>query len=255
MKVPVASARGFLVLFAFLPSWISTMSNSAVAATLSSASKSSKKGALIFLHGLGDTPAGWSSLEKMLPSIRPNLKDIAYVFPHAPTIPIAINGGATMPGWFDLFDWPIAVGSQDDKDGLLRGIKHIEEEVKKLNAYGIPASKIVVGGFSQGGAVSLLSCYSRSKEPFAGCAVLSAWLTLADELEISNQAQKSPLFWGHGRLDDKVLFEQQTFGVEKLKSRGVVVMDEAYNMGHSSHPEEMEDLADFVERILFPSDA
>lgn len=160
-----------------------------------------------------------------------------------------------MPGWFDLFDWPIAVGSQDDKDGLLRGLKQIEDEVEKLNASGIPSSKIVVGGFSQGGAVSLLSCYyRRSSEPFAGCAALSAWLTLPEELDVSDQAKKSPLFWAHGRMDDKVLFEQQAFGVAKLKSQGVSVIDKAYSMGHSSHPEEMEDLADFVERTLFPSD-
>ncbi|KAL3915182.1 MAG: hypothetical protein SGARI_008239 [Bacillariaceae sp.] len=159
-----------------------------------------------------------------------------------------------MPGWFDLHDWPIAVGSHDDKDGLLRGVQQIEDEVEKLNANGIPSSKIVVGGFSQGGAVALLSCYRRSKEPFAGCAALSAWLTLPDELKISDHAKKSPLFWAHGRVDDKVLFEQQAFGVEKLQSQGVGVSDKAYNMGHSSHPDEMEDLADFVERTLFPKD-
>ncbi|KAL3915241.1 MAG: hypothetical protein SGILL_005743 [Bacillariaceae sp.] len=216
---------------------------------------SSKKGALIFLHGLGDTPAGWSSLEQMLPSIRPNLKDIEYVFPHAPTIPITINGGATMPGWFDLYDWPIAVGSKDDKDGLLRGIQQIEDEVQKLNANGIPTSKIVVGGFSQGGAVSLLSCYKRSIEPFAGCAALSAWLTLVDDIEVSEKAKQSPLFWAHGRMDDKVLYEQQAFGVAKLKSHGIdVIIDKAYGMGHSSHPEEIEDLADFLDKTLFSSD-
>jgi len=58
--------------------------------------------ALIFLHGLGDTPAGWSSLEDALPRLRPNLKEVRYVFPAAPMQQITINGGATMPGWFDV---------------------------------------------------------------------------------------------------------------------------------------------------------
>ena len=160
-----------------------------------------------------------------------------------------------MTGWFDLYDWPIAVGSKDDKDGLTRGTEQIQEEVEKLNAKGIPTSKIVVAGFSQGGAVALLSCYRRQSEPFAGCAALSAWLTLADDLDVSEKARQTPLFWGHGTLDDKVLYEQQSFGVAKLKSHGInSIVDKAYSMGHSSHPDEMEDLADFLDTTLFPSD-
>ena len=86
-----------------------------------------------------------------------------------------------MPGWFDLYDWPIAVGSQDDKEGLMAGIKTIENEVSKLNEQGIPSEKIVLGGFSQGGAVALLAAY-KSQRRYAGCAGLSAWLTLPQEL-------------------------------------------------------------------------
>lgn len=71
--------------------------------------------ALIFLHGLGDTPAGWSSLERQLPSLIGNLEGAKYVFPAAPTIPISINGGAEMPGWFDVLDWPIGITARDDR--------------------------------------------------------------------------------------------------------------------------------------------
>lgn len=218
-------------------------------------STSNKKGALIFLHGLGDTPAGWSSLEQTLPAMRPKLQDIAYVFPPAPTIPISINGGMSMPGWFDLYDWPIAVGCQDDPAGLERSVQMVQSAVKKLNDQGIPSSKIVVGGFSQGGAVSLLAAYQEKERPFAGCAALSAWLTLPEQLNVSEKTAKAtPLFWGHGRIDDKVLFDQQAFGVDKFKSQGVTVIDKAYSMGHSSHPQEMEDLAEFVEQCLFKDD-
>lgn len=214
----------------------------------------SSRGALIFLHGLGDTPAGWSQLQFMLPSMKPNLKDITYVFPPAPIIGITINGGMEMPGWFDLFDWPIGVGSRDDREGLLKAVQQIETEVKTLGEAGIPPSKIVVGGFSQGGAIALLTAYRRQQgqEAFAGCAGLSAWLTMPNELSLmSDTAKKTPMFWGHGRMDDKVLFEQQEFGVEKLRQQGVSVIDEAYDMGHSSHPDEMEKLAEFVDKCLF----
>ena len=217
---------------------------------------SGKKGALIFLHGLGDTPDGWSELEYSLPNLRPKLEEIAFVFPPAPVIPITINGGMKMPGWFDLYDWPIAVGSRDDKAGLLRGVDQIRQEISKLNQQGIPTNKIVVGGFSQGGAVALLTAYrkstSGSDEPLAGCVGLSAWLTLPMELDVSMKvAQKTPLFWGHGRFDDKVLFPQQRFGVEKLRAAGVTVTDEQYDMGHSSHPQELRTMAEFVENVIF----
>eukprot|EP00529_Nitzschia_sp_RCC80_P042409 CAMPEP_0113484020 /NCGR_PEP_ID=MMETSP0014_2-20120614/23740_1 /TAXON_ID=2857 /ORGANISM="Nitzschia sp." /LENGTH=269 /DNA_ID=CAMNT_0000377597 /DNA_START=279 /DNA_END=1088 /DNA_ORIENTATION=- /assembly_acc=CAM_ASM_000159 len=244
----------------------------AAAASAASRQGSSKyKGALIFLHGLGDTPAGWSySITEELPELQPQLSDIKYVFPHAPVIPIEINGGAKMTGWFDLYDWPIAVGSQDDPVGLKKAVEQVRTEITKLiEEDGIPPSKIVVGGFSQGGAVALLSCYyynnkDDEKQPFplAGCAGLSAWLTLPDEVlktndrtdgkEILETVQRIPLFWGHGQYDDKVLFEQQPFGVQKLHDFGLKEIDaRQYPMGHSSFPTEMKDLANFVHKCIF----
>jgi len=230
-------------------------------AAASSSKKTVQKAALVFLHGLGDSPAGWSDLKRSLPQICPRLSNLVYSFPAAPTVSITINGGATMPGWFDLYDWPIAVGSKDDKEGLLRSIQQIEDEIEKLETNeGIPRDRIVVGGFSQGGAVALLTAYynNGNKKPLAGCAVLSAWLTMCDGENgmssfVKENVKKTPLFWGHGTFDDKVLFEQQMFGVTKLAE----VVDDSniqtadYPMGHSSHPKEMQDLAKFIDKILF----
>lgn len=233
----------------------------------SSVSKSTHKGALIFMHGLGDTPRGWSSLQHQLPSLKPRLKDIRYVFPPSPTIPITINGGAKMPGWFDLYDWPIGVGSKDDPVGLLRSVQQVREEVERLGTEeGIPADKIVVGGFSQGGAVALLACYHQQNDgvqhKFAGCAGLSAWLTLPKEVaaigkdtDAEDPRKKIPLFWGHGTYDDKVLFEQQQFGLEKLSNEfgldwGLVTSTQ-YPMGHQSCEDEISSLAEFIDNALF----
>lgn len=84
---------------------------------------------------------------------------------------------------------------------------------------------------------------------------MSAWLTLPEELKVPKEAAaKTPMLWAHGRYDDKVLFEQQAFGVNKLKEAGVTVTDTAYDMGHESHPEEMVALADFLESTLFGND-
>eukprot|EP00956_Cyclotella_meneghiniana_P006170 scaffold8062_cov71-Cyclotella_meneghiniana.AAC.10 len=94
----------------------------------------SSKSAIIFLHGLGDTPAGWSSLQRQLPSIRPKLGvDVHYIFPPAPTISLTINGGMQMSGWFDLYDWPIGVNARDDREGKIAAAKQIEEVRKKEN--------------------------------------------------------------------------------------------------------------------------
>ena len=227
-------------------------------ASATSTSNTNYKGAVVFLHGLGDTPSGWSSIERALPSLCPSLAGkIKYCFPAAPITSITINGGMKMPGWFDLYDWPIAVGSKDDEEGLLRSVSQIEEAVDQIQQEeGIPRSKIVVGGFSQGGAAALLAAYrakgkGSSFEPYAGCVGLSAWLTLPDSLDVPKEAAEStPLLWCHGRYDDKVLFEQQAFGVDKLREEGVKVTDKAYDMGHESHPDEMVAFAKFLEATL-----
>lgn len=218
----------------------------------------SDKSAVVFLHGLGDSPAGWSSLENQLPSIRKSLgENVHWVFPPAPTIGISINGGAEMPGWFDLYDWPIGISAKDDRDGKIAAAQQIETAVEKLEAeMGIPPSRVVVGGFSQGGAVALLTAYHRrqGKVPFAGVVCLSGWLTLKEDLKVTEEVAKAtPLFWGHGQWDDKVLFEQQAHGVEILRNQGVDVSDQSFPMGHSSHPKETEAMAEFVEKVLFPS--
>eukprot|EP00536_Pseudo-nitzschia_multiseries_P012440 jgi/Psemu1/298117/fgenesh1_pm.477_\ len=241
---------------------------------MSTKSTATYRGALIFMHGLGDTPRGWMSLEQQLPRLKPRLNadDVKYVFPAAPTIPITINGGSSMPGWFDLYDWPIGVGSKDDPAGLMKGVEQIKAEVERLQTEeGIPPNKIVVGGFSQGGAVALLSCYHQNLQkgagaeakPFAGCAGLSAWLTLPKEVaELTDNGNnkedprtKIPLFWGHGTYDDKVLFEQQQFGIETLTNEFGLdwnrITSTQYPMGHQSCEQETKDLADFVDRALF----
>ena len=154
----------------------------------------------------------------------------------------------------DLFDWPIGITAKDDKDGKNKAVQQIEDAVEKLERDGIPPNRIVIGGFSQGGAVALLTAYHRREEgkvPFAGCVCLSGWLTMKDELQITDEVlQSTPLFWGHGSMDDKVLYEQQPHGVKVLRELGVDVTDAAYPMGHSSHPKEIEAMAEFLERVL-----
>jgi lysophospholipase-2 len=203
---------------------------------------------------LGDTPAGWSSLEQILPSIKPRLKAVKYIFPPAPIIGITINGGMEMPGWFDVLDWPIGISARDDKAGKLNAVEQVEREVAKLEQEGITRNRIVVGGFSQGGAVALLTTYYRDVKdrPYAGCVALSGWLTLREEFKVPELAKTTPLFWGHGQYDDKVLFEQQGHGIQILSEQGVSsISSGSYPVGHSSHPDEIDALASFLDDLLY----
>ena len=97
--------------------------------TNTNTTSSKDKAAIIFLHGLGDSPDGWSSLTEALPNMRPSLSnlDITYVFPPANTIGITVNGGEKMPGWFDVYDWPIGVDAKDDPKGLAMSVKRVEK--------------------------------------------------------------------------------------------------------------------------------
>jgi lysophospholipase-2 len=245
----------------------------AVKAMSTSSCSTTKRGALIFLHGLGDSPAGWSSLEHSLPSLNPSLKqsEVAYVFPPSPTIGLTINGGMRMPGWFDLYDWPIGVGAKDDPEGMRAAVAQVHAQVERLESeHGLKRNQIVLGGFSQGAAIALLATYHlnnhKSKNEdnedaplaFAGCACLSGWLTMTDDLKEmadTNIASKTPLFWAHGKYDDKVLFEQQADGIERLTSVGTLtapITSLQYPMGHESDPQEIQALAKFLDQVLPP---
>jgi lysophospholipase-2 len=251
--------------FVFLGTLLFFSTSQVAAMATAAASQATKKaGALIFLHGLGDTPSGWSSLQQTLPSIKPRLSpdNIHYVFPPAPTIGLTINGGMEMPGWFDLYDWPIGVSAKEDPAGLQASVQQIQKVVTELETkHGIDRSRIVLGGFSQGGAVALLAAYgypvdgtdSNTTTPFAGCAALSGWICPKKNWNIPKpMATETSLLWAHGTFDDKVLFEQQAHGIQKLEDMGVTSIEsQQYHIGHSSDPKEIEELAIFVDQVLF----
>jgi predicted esterase len=164
-----------------------------------------------------------------------------------------------MTGWFDLYEWPIRMGAREDRDGKLAAVRRIEETVEMLEEeMGIPPSRVVIGGFSQGGAVALLVAYHKcgrgggGKVPFAGCICLSGWLTLEDDLTTTDISRTTPLFWGHGERDDTVPFEQQAHGVGRLRELGLDVTDESYPTGHGVHPREMLAVAEFLKRVVPP---
>ena len=174
------------------------------------------------------------------------------MFPAAPTAKVTINRGALQTSWFDIFDWPIGVSARDDRDGLLLSAGKLHDIVASLEAEGVPAEKIAIGGFSQGGAITLLACH-RYPRTLAGCVCLSGWLTLKDEWDEARvKENKTPIFWGHGTQDPVVLPEQVAAGAEVINGQGAdVALDtRMYPMGHSSHPSEISDVYDFLATVL-----
>ena len=199
------------------------------------------------IHGLGDTNMGWAQQAMMLHQQLPWVK---FVLPNAPTSPVTLNGGMAMPSWYDITDLTDRAGQECT--GIDESRAEIIELIEEAKAEGIPASRIVVGGFSQGGAIALNAAYRHDKK-LGACVALSGWLTLKEDFAGDLGAAKgTPLFWGHGVHDDKVLFPHQKIGVDLLTQRGVAVDASQYAMGHGAHPDEMAKLAKFVGDVLFP---
>lgn len=171
---------------------------------------------IVWLHGLGDSGAGWKFIEGELgSSLAKKLGGpVKWLFPTAPTAPVSCNGGHPSTSWMDLEAIPVRPGCKDAKDDIRASLGLVHAQVAALEAEGIPASKIAVGGFSQGGAMSLLSTLSYPKK-LAGGVVLSGWTTMEDEWGtlINAENKPTPIFWGHGADDPVVLAQCQTEGV------------------------------------------
>ncbi|KAK4685898.1 phospholipase/carboxylesterase, partial [Tremellales sp. Uapishka_1] len=227
------------------------------------APKDAHTGTVIFLHGLGDSGHGWLPVAKMLWANFPGVK---WVLPHAPSIPITVNGGMSMPGWFDLSTLDKITNSKnDDERGLLASVSSIEALIQSEIDSGIPSERIVVGGFSQGGAVAILTGL-LSKRKLGGVAALSTWVPLNHKIESMTQsdAKDIPVFWGHGKDDPVVQYRYGVQSVELLtKKLGFPLVDagktfqrpglrfESYpNMGHSSCPKEIEDFKSWLGEVF-----
>ena len=203
----------------------------------------------LFLHGLGDTGRGWSHLpqELRLP------KGVRYSFPDAPVQPVSCNGGQRMTSWMDLQSIPVQPGDPDDVVGLEASRKAIHALIDKEVASGTPSTDIVVGGFSQGGAMALLAGYSYPK-PLAAVVCLSGWPVLVDDFlpRVTGGANATtPAFVAHGAQDQVVVPACGAQAKELLKSAGVpTCFNVAYPMKHSACPSEMEDLRDWLGPLL-----
>ncbi len=201
---------------------------------------------VIWLHGLG---ADGHDFEPIVPEL--NLEGgpgIRFIFPHAPQQPVTINGNMVMRAWFDIKSLS---RSDEDEIGIRRSQALVEGLIKRENERGIPSSRIVLAGFSQGGAIAL-QCGLRYGESLAGLLCLSCYLPLATSLEMERtDANKSiPIFLAHGEYDPVLPL---AFGEETLKilnQLGYEPQWRAYPMPHSVCPQEIEHIGLWLKKML-----
>ncbi|KAK6474384.1 acyl-protein thioesterase 2-like [Huso huso] len=204
--------------------------------------------AVIFLHGLGDNGHGWAD---SMSSIR--LPYVKYICPHAPRIPVTLNMRMMMPSWFDLMG--LSPESPEDEAGIKKAADNIKAIIEHEVKNGIPANRIVLGGFSQGGALSLYTALT-SQHKLAGVVALSCWLPLHKSFPqacSSSASQSVAVLQCHGEMDPMIPVQIGAMTSEKLKSflNPQRLSFKTYpGMMHSSCPEEMAAVKEFIERQL-----
>lgn len=202
---------------------------------------------VIWLHGLG---ADGHDFEPLVPYLAwPGAPAIRYVFPHAPVRPVTLNGGMPMRAWYDILSLDGERGH--DREGVGQSIRQVYALLEREEERGIAADRIILAGFSQGGAIALqvgLRCPRR----LAGLIGLSTYLVFASELQDSlNEAnRKTPVFLAHGTIDPMVLPAMGEAARKQLVALGLPVEWHTYPMPHSVCPEEISDIAGWL-RIRF----
>jgi len=203
--------------------------------------------AVIWLHGLG---ADGHDFEPIVPElVRPGERALRFVFPHAPIRPVTLNGGYAMRAWYDIVS--LERRGPEDESGIRASQAAIDTLIRRENARGIAANRIVLAGFSQGGAMALFAG-TRYAEKLAGIMGLSCYLLLANRFAAERAAanQSTPIFLGHGTQDPivaPVLGEQAR---ATLEAAGYAVEWHAYAMPHSVCPQEVADIAQWLRAVV-----
>jgi phospholipase/carboxylesterase len=202
---------------------------------------------VIWLHGLGDDGNGWS---QVVPSLGlPTRLAFRFLFPHAPTMPVSINNGYVMRAWYDIRE--ANLNERADLDGVRRSQAAVEAMIAHEKARGIPADRIVLAGFSQGGAVALYAGL-RHRERLAGIVALSTYLIDAPALaaEAAPASRDVPIFMAHGTFDPVVRIAWAEQSRQALVDAGWHVEWQAYPMEHAAVLEEIVAVSAFLQRAL-----
>ncbi|TFK46899.1 Phospholipase/carboxylesterase [Heliocybe sulcata] len=227
---------------------------------------------VIFIHGLGDTGHGWKPVADMFQTDQA-LSHVKWILPHSPIRAVTANMGMEMPSWFDIASF--GFDSVEDEKGMLETVGLLEQLVSQEVESGISPSRIVLGGFSQGGAMSLLTGLTM-KPKLASIVCLSGWLPLREKIKsmMSPHATSLPIFWGHGVLDPLIKYVFATSSVEVMEKQlgmkvtrnpgmdekdkrvgpiptdGGIVFNSYDGVGHFTLQKELDDVRDWIKQVL-----
>ena len=203
---------------------------------------------VIWLHGLG---ADGHDFEPIVPELRldPGLS-IRFVFPHAPMMPVTINQGFVMRAWYDIRTADI--GAEPDEKGIRSSAELVSEMIDAQIEQGIQPERIVLAGFSQGGAI-VLQAGLRYPAKLAGIMALSTYLPLAESLESEKSADNADtsIFMAHGAIDPVISVNLAYASLKRLEQQGYTVEWHEYNgMPHSVSEQEIYHIAEWLEKVL-----
>ena len=198
---------------------------------------------VLWLHGLGADGHDFAPIVPEL--VRPDWPGLRFVFPHAPVRPVTINNGVPMRAWYDIRN--LSIDQRADEEGLRASMAEVDALIARERDRGVPASRLLLVGFSQGGALALASGLRR-ESAVAGIACLSGYLPLADRTaaERTPAGRATPVFLGHGRQDPVVALGLGTRTRAALEGWKVPVTWRDYPMPHSVCAEEIGDLGDWM---------
>ena len=202
------------------------------------------KVSVIWLHGLGAEGNDFAPVVEML-----NLPDIRFILPHAPYRKVTVNNGVEMRAWYDIIEF--GGKSAQDEIGIRESQAYIESLIAHEVSLGIAANKIVLAGFSQGGAIALHTAL-RQQQALAGVLALSTYLPLQPLLAAEKTAanQHTPIFMAHGSHDEVISLAICQRSVEALQAQNYAVDWREYPMAHSVCMEEIDDIRQFLRHTL-----
>lgn len=199
------------------------------------------QGSIIWLHGLG---ADGHDFEPIVPELRlPLSLGLRFVFPHAPVRPVTLNGGMAMRAWYDIYS--LERGGPADEAGIRASAAQLDQWIAREQERGIPPGKIVVAGFSQGGAIALHAGL-RARQELAGILALSTYLPLQAALASEAVATDRPIFMAHGTLDPVLPMALGRESADFLLDAGYNLAWHEYPMAHSVCIEEIADIRSWL---------